>query len=101
MNEVNLRSHCSIRTLNEIKLQRLILATSFLPNKQEPRASRKTYKPNAAYARVRQEAAAWIRRESKFPIADRSHAGQDWSSKEGHRADALALRADERRDKLR
>ena len=37
----------------------------------------------------------------KFPIAVGSHAGQDWSSKEGHRADALALRADERRDKLR
>ena len=37
----------------------------------------------------------------KVPIAVGSHAGQDWSSKEGHRADALALRADERRDKLR
>ena len=33
-------------------MQRLILATSFLPNKQEPKASRKTYRPNAAYARV-------------------------------------------------
>ena len=48
--------------------------------------------PNAAYARVRQEAAA---------VSFWDRAGQDWSSKEGHRADALALRADERRDKLR
>ena len=81
-------------------MQRLILATSFLPNKQEPKASRKTYKPNAAYARVgrrQPHGSAGM----DIPIAVGSHAGQDWSSKEGHRADALALRADERRDKLR
>ena len=81
-------------------MQRLILATSFLPNKQEPKASRKTYEPNAAYARVgrRQPHGS---AGTLFSIAVGSHAGQDWSSKEGHRADALALRADERRDKLR
>ena len=56
-------------------MQRLILATSFLPNKQEPKASRKTYKPNAAYARVRQEAAAWIRRDFVPDIAEKEPCG--------------------------
>ena len=57
--------------------------------------------PNAAYARVRQEAAAVSILKRDSPLQGGDRAGQDWSSKEGHRADALALRADERRDKLR
>ena len=70
----------------------------FQKNKNQSKS--KDLKPNAAYARVGRRqphgsAGAYV------PIAVGSHAGQDWSSKEGHRADALALRADERRDKLR
>ena len=81
-------------------MQRLILATSFLPKKTRTKSKSKDLKPNAAYARAgrRQPHGS---AGTLFPIAVGSHAGQDWSSKEGHRADALALRADERRDKLR
>ena len=35
------------------------------------------------------------------PFCESRKAGDKRSSREGHRADALALRADERRDKLR
>ena len=43
--------------------------------------------------------AAYARACRKQP--HRKDAGEERSSEEGHRADALALRADERRDKLR
>ena len=70
----------------------------FQKNKNQEQVER--LKPNAAYARAgrrQPHGSAGM----DIPIAVGSHAGQDWSSKEGHRADALALRADERRDKLR
>ena len=86
-------------------MQRLILATSFLP-KTRTKSKSKDISRMSAYARAGQEAAAGRLISERIIPSDPGrweggYGGQDWSSKEGHRADALALRADERRDKLR
>ena len=60
-------------------------------SKSKDRTWAKVHAPNVLYAR----------KDRRQPSSHRWEMEIQRSSKEGHRADALALGADERRDKLR